>query len=131
MKKTIATLLRELEERGIRFRAYHGRRILANGNLLDGPGEYYSREDLQSLREDNAYLKHDFRFSGTGGKTLVRLDDEANGRSVMAVATCRDDENFSKKQGLLIALGRALCELDGEAERRRTRKEGDRRVNKH
>ena len=54
-----------------------------------------------------------------GGATIVTLYD-AEGKYVMqSKASCSMQDNFSRTRGLMIAAGRAICELSGEAQRRR------------
>ena len=58
------------------------------------------------MREGDKVLQH-------GGGTLVEIID-ADGTVVgVGNATCRPDETFDHKLGRTIALGRALCDLDG------------------
>lgn len=52
--------------------------------------------------------------SGKGGETLVLLvDREGRYEPILGSARCRRDENFNKKLGLRIALGRALKKAYG------------------
>ena len=50
-------------------------------------------------------------LSSRGGKTLVEITD-LDSFSAIGVARCSDEENFNKKIGNKIALGRAIKNLE-------------------
>ena len=53
-----------------------------------------------------------YRISGRGGKTIV--DIESPGYRFSAEAVCSDADQFCKRVGLGIALGRALAAMNGK-----------------
>ncbi len=70
--------------------------------------------------------RHDYKSSklipeGRGGTTVVTIHEPDGTFLARGEAKCSRLDNFNRKMGTQIALGRAWAEINGEAERRRRR----------
>jgi hypothetical protein len=62
------------------------------------------------------------RLYGKGGLTVVEINSPLQEAPVaVGMAVCSKHDNYNKKLGRTIALGRAICMFTGETYRRRTR----------
>ncbi len=68
--------------------------------------EHYRNLDGGLVRASILNKEKHKDFSCRGGVTIVELSK--GNKSVRAIASCRDQENFNRKLGVRIALGRAL-----------------------
>jgi hypothetical protein len=77
------------------------------------------RADMIEMRgeELGATEDVDVVIDPRGGMTIARLRWPNGKVAAVGVALCRFDENYSKKVGRPIALGRALCAYYGEPPR--------------
>lgn len=53
-------------------------------------------------------------ISATGGKTEVRLTNVKTGKFAIGAAFCSDDDCYNRKEGVKIALQRAIEAIEGE-----------------
>ena len=109
----------KLEEVGFRVHVRHERPV---ADWYDGrfeyTGLYMTKAELDASR-GNGTTTNDARFEDKGGTTVVTIDDVIAGGDlfVEGVAYCRPDDDrgpgdqFNRKLGTRIALGRALKQL--------------------
>lgn len=108
----------ELKARGYRVFVSHQRPIVAEGTPFDGM--VLTRFGLERLRDEEP---GDFRHSERGGLTVVQIT-RTHGPQESAFrpqgdviargeARCHPGDNYHKRLGLTIALGRACKALEG------------------
>lgn len=78
-----------------------------------------NKETLEALEERGfqAYAVHFRRYieseiQQTGGETHVHITDKEDRVYVTTVARCSNKDQFNRKRGFTIALGRAIKELN-------------------
>lgn len=92
--------IKELEDKGYTVKVSHRRPLLYHPE-----DEMFTRYDLKALS-----LKGD-AFNPRGGHTRVTIID-VDATVAEGLSYCSRKDNYSRRRGLQIALGRALKELD-------------------
>lgn len=87
---------------GWKINVSHKRPLKGQEDLPFEIGGFWRKHELVNGEE----------FSSRGGWTHIRITDPDNGLSYHGDAFCSSKDNFNKKIGLNIALGRALKEID-------------------
>lgn len=87
---------------GWKIKVQHMRPLVGQEDLPYEIGSFWRKHELVRGEE----------FSSKGGWTHVKITNPDNGLSCNGLAFCSPKDNFSKKIGLNIALGRALKEID-------------------
>lgn len=106
---------------GLEARYHHARYGIGE----DGRSYLGTAHALAEIAEERGPIE----ILPNGGETLCEIveprEDSKDGYRLVASGTsrCSLADNFDRKRGRQIALGRALCQLTGEAERRRLRDE--------
>lgn len=73
---------------------------------LEGPYKMESIRDMKLTK----------RISPCGGEVDIRVTNDKTGEAARGVALCSIQDNFSKKEGILIAVGRAVAQLTDKPE---------------
>lgn len=93
-------LIEHVEAEGLHVKVQHYR--LVNNEYMGGL--------LHTTSQARAFkLKHGTDVNPRGGRTVVKLVDDADHVVAEGVAECCRTDNYSKQRGILIALSRALC----------------------
>jgi hypothetical protein len=65
--------------------------------------------------------KDDFDLCPIGGRTVALISTKDGIVTASGTAHCSFEDNYNRKLGATIALGRAVCEMSGEKKRREIR----------
>lgn len=107
--------VRELEAQGFIVRISHRRPIFvkapASADFLGAVIEGGTRHDLKMIRhilEEQEVPKENISFWPKGGETEVSILHPSADELYTGVSSCSELDNFNRRRGLQIALGRAL-----------------------
>lgn len=99
--------VKSLREEGFSVRVHHIRKYINDPN--DDSQEYDTDWNQQGYKHKQILLAR-------GGSTDVAVTTPT-GENVRAIAYCSDKDGYNKKRGVMIALGRALKQLNNPVEK--------------